>query len=110
LTEDEVKNEVGARAWDLLSTDEQTHVLASSDSSIALAGMLTFEILWKRFRPTYRLGKLYQAESDRYQEYYKIYCSYAAKVGAGKIDETEISGTTVTVNRVDVFQWRELLV
>jgi len=110
LLEEQVKNEVGARAWDLLSDDEQAHVLISSDSSIALAGMLTFEILWKRFKPTYRLGKLYQAESDRYQEYHRIYCSYAAKVGAGSIEKTEISGTTVTVDRVDVFQWRDLLI
>jgi len=109
MLEEDVRNEVGERAWSLLTTGEQTKILAGSGSSLSLAGMQVFELLWKRFKPTYRLGKLYQAESDRYQEYYKIYCKYARELGAGRINQDDISGTTVSVERTDLYQWRNLL-
>jgi len=102
MIEDQVKAEVGERAWGLLTTDEQMSILAGSGSSLSLAGMRVFELLWKRFKPTYRMGKLYQADSDRYQEYYRIYCQYAQKLGAGRINET-----VRTKPKVD--QWRNLL-
>ena len=102
MTEYDLKNEVGKCAWDLLTLDEQTAILAGSGNSLSLAGMRVFELLWKQFKPTYRLGKLYKADSDRYREYYKIYCQYAQKLGAGRINKS-----VRTKPKVD--QWRNLL-
>lgn len=102
LTTSQLKIEVGERAWGLLTADEQTAILTGSGTNLALAGMRTFELLWKRFKPTYRMGKIYQADSDRYEEYYKMYCQYAKSLGAGVRYSTARTKPSVD-------QWRDLL-
>ena len=102
LTAIQLKAEVGERAWGLLETDEQTAILTGCGSNLALAGMRTFELLWKRFKPTYRMGKIYQADSDRYEEYYKMYCKYANSTGAGVLKDA-------VRTKPSVDQWRDLL-
>lgn len=102
MIESEIKTEVGERAWGFLTTDEQMAILTGSGTSLSLAGMQVFELLYKKFKPTFRLGKLYQADSDRYQEYYRIYCQYAQKLKAGRL-----KNAVRTKPKVD--QWRDLL-
>ena len=45
MTEDQLKNEVGERAWGLLTADERAAILASGITSLSLAGMRVFELL-----------------------------------------------------------------
>jgi hypothetical protein len=102
MTSTDVIVEVGSDAWGKLTTDEQDAILASSDSNVLVAGLRVFDLLRKKFKPSYKLGKIYQAESDRYEAYHRIYCEYARKLNAGRIYED-------VRTKPEVDQWRDLL-
>jgi len=81
--------EIGSVAYGDLTSAEVAALCAKySSTSIKLAGMHSFELLWKKFQPTYRMGKTYEALSDKYENYRKIYVHYTQSVGAGVITGT----------------------
>ncbi|MCK4521998.1 MAG: hypothetical protein KAU20_05475 [Nanoarchaeota archaeon] len=82
MTEEQLKLEIGSEAFLDLTPDEVAHFI-SEYSDIKLAGMKVFELLWKKFKPTYRMGKLYEKESDRYKAYKEIFLQYVKQLSVG---------------------------
>ena len=77
--------EIGSVAYGDLSASEIAALLALySNSQNKIAGMHSFEILKKKFLPTYRMGKTYEKLSDKFENYRRIYNDYAQTVGAGR--------------------------
>jgi hypothetical protein len=104
LTEYQIIAEVGSTAWDKLTDTEKAAVLSLAGNSASTAGMRVFELLWKKFRPTYKMGKLYEKDSEMYEQYYKMYCLYARSTGAGSVYDPDNNRTVP-----DPDQWRDLL-
>ena len=100
MTSDQLLLEMGAEAYGLLTPDEVNAICGATDN-VLYGAMKGFELLWKKFRPSYRLGKMYKKESDRYSEYYKIYCHYAQQVNAG------YHGPGDDLTSVDFDKWRK---
>ena len=92
--------EIGSKAYNSLTSDEIIGICTATDN-VVYAAMKAFELLWKNYKPSYRMGKMYKAESDRYDAYYKMYCWYTQQVGAGR------SGEVTTP--VDIDKWRNEL-
>jgi len=84
MTEDTLELEIGSEAFDDLTSSEVTFII-NKYGDVKQAGMKAFELLWKKFKPTYRLGKLYEKESEKYAAYKEIYMMYASQLGAGRI-------------------------
>jgi hypothetical protein len=82
MTEEVLKLEIGSEAFSNLTSAEVAHIVEKY-SDVKLAGMKAFELLWKKFKPTYRMGKLYEEESDKYQAYKEMYLLYTKQLGAG---------------------------
>lgn len=82
MTEEQLKLEIGSEAFTHL-TPEEVACITSGYSNVKLAGMKAFELLWKKFKPTYRMGKLYEKESDRYVAYKEIYLQYVKQLSSG---------------------------
>ena len=82
MTEEQLKLEIGSEAFLDLTPAEILHITGNY-SDMKMAGMKAFELLWKKFKPTYRMGKLYEKESDRYEAYKEIYFTYLRQVSVG---------------------------
>ena len=89
--------EIGSEAYNNLTSDEATAICSNVDS-VAYGAMKAFELLWKKFKPTYRLGKMYKKESDRYEAYYRMFCWYTRQIKAGYCNTTDTP--------IDVAKWR----
>ncbi|HID30659.1 MAG TPA: hypothetical protein EYP19_11725 [Desulfobacterales bacterium] len=90
MTEQELLLEVGSEAYNDLTTDEITAICTTyASSQKALGGMKAFELLMKKFQPTYRMGRMYKALSDKYEAYRCIYVWYTQHVDAGRLGVTE---------------------
>lgn len=77
--------EVGAQAISDLSSDEKTAILARySDGEEKMAGMKVFSVLMKKYRANYRMGRMYESLSQKYEAYRILYYEYAQSVKAGK--------------------------
>ena len=101
LNEQDLELEIGGEAFSDLTSDEISYIV-SRYSDVKLAGMKAFEILWKKFKPTYRMGKLYERESDKYQNYKELYLLYSRTLGAGRTT-SKVSNFVVERNKfVDV--------
>ena len=86
MTEAELILEVGSTAVEDLTTAEKAAILATFSAAQArLAGMATFDLLKKKFKPSYKMGKAYIAESDRYEKYQALYNEYAMSTNAGRV-------------------------
>ncbi len=83
MTEQDLEREVGSEAFSDLTSDEVSYIVGTF-SDIKQAGMKAFEILWKKFKPTYRMGKLYEKDSEKYQNYRELYLLYTQTLGAGR--------------------------
>lgn len=82
--------EVGAQAIRDLSADEKDIILSKySDAQVKYAGMTTFNLLRKKFRSNYRMGRMYENLSQKYEAYDRIYKEYAFAIKAGKNSSTE---------------------
>jgi hypothetical protein len=76
--------EVGSTAISDLTSDELAGILGLyTNAQVRLAGMKTFELLRKKFQPTYRMGRTYEELSKKYEWYDKLYKEYASSTGAG---------------------------
>ena len=74
--------EIGSEAYDGLTSQEVLAICQSVNDAVN-GGMKAFEILWKKFNPTYKMGKMYVRDSDRYEAYRRIHAWYCQKVNAG---------------------------
>ena len=83
MTQDDLKMEIGSEAYSDLS-DEEVAFIVNNYDDVKLAAMKSFEILWKKFQPTYRLGRLYEASSDKYLNYRSLYVHYSNMLGVGR--------------------------
>ncbi len=78
--------EVGAQAIKDLSAGEEAAILAKyANGQEALAGLHVFSLLTKKFKANYRMGRMYQNESQKYEAYRQIYYEYTRSVNAGKV-------------------------
>lgn len=94
--------EVGSDALDELSTTEKSAILAKySNGDESIAALHVFKILMRKFKPTYRMGRMYEALSDKYVAYKDLYEHYARSVLAGKLakDVDDIA-------KYDVERWK----
>lgn len=84
--------EVGAQALEDLSTDEEDAILDKYENGQeTLAGLHVFSLLSKKFKHDYRMGRMYQYESQKYKAYTRIYHEYLATIKAGKYKKQEDS-------------------
>lgn len=92
--------EVGSEAIDELSTTEKNSILATySNEQVKYAALKVFDILRKKFLPTYRMGRMYEDLSAKFEKYDKLYKEYCSVVGAGK------HGTITTENDIERWKW-----
>lgn len=86
---DELLLEIGSQAYDDLTSTEISSLTTNYTSSQkSLAGMKAFDLLRKKFRSTYRMGRTYEKLSDKYEFYDRLYKEYAMTVAAGKVTST----------------------
>lgn len=91
--------EVGSEALDDLTAGEKGAVLNRyTDSQVKLAGMKVFGLLVRKFQPNYRMGRMYETLSQKYEMYYKLHRHYAATVSAGKLGHTDLDDKKVIEN------------
>lgn len=89
ITDAQLKLEVGSEAYNELTSDEVSSLLSAYDNA-RLAGMKTFELLMKKFQPTYRMGRMYEKLSEKFEHYWKIYNWYAQSMGSGKLANEDL--------------------
>jgi len=82
MTEEQLRLEIGSEAFSNLTPEEVSYIVGKY-SNVKLAGMKAFELLWKKFKPSYRMGKLYEEESERYLAYKEIYLQYVRQLSSG---------------------------
>ena len=84
ITPDALRIEIGSDAYGDLTSDEVNAIcLKYSPGEERLAGMKAFELLSKKFKPSYRMGRMYEEQSQKYEHYNRIYARYASGVSAG---------------------------
>lgn len=74
--------EIGSEAYERLTPTEISAICMNANSVLEGA-MKAFELLWKKYEPTYKMGKMYIRESDRYETYRRIHNWYCQKIRAG---------------------------
>ena len=95
--------EVGSEAIDELSSTEKSAILSKySNGQEALAGLKVFGILMKKFKPTYRIGRMYEELSAKYERYRDLYNLYATSVNAGKVAKDP---DDITEYDIDRWKW-----
>jgi hypothetical protein len=104
MTSDELLLEIGSEAYAELSTSEQTAIAAKyTVAQTRMAGLHAFQLLMKKFRPSYRMGKTYEALSQKFEAYRQIYNWYCQTVKAGKVTATSTQLDSVEVVDKDKF-------
>lgn len=89
MTNDDLLLEIGSQAHDDLTSNEISSLTTNYTSSQkSMAGMKAFDLLRKKFRPTYRMGRTYKHLTDKYKFYDMLYKEYAATTDAGKVTST----------------------
>jgi len=100
MTTTELLLEIGSRAYDDLTTTEKNAIITTySSSQLRLAGMKAFELLWKKFQPNYKMGKTFEALSDKYEAYHKIFLWYTKQVGAGRLGHDDDLGDSRNIQK-----------
>ncbi len=84
VTSTELKIEIGATAYDELDSDEIGYICGNS-ASIAFAGLKAFEILMKKYKPSYKMGKLFCNDGDKYKAYRDMFVMYSRQFSAGTL-------------------------
>lgn len=98
--------EVGSEALSDLTSAEKAAVLAAyTNAQVVYAGMKVFELLSKKFKPTYRAGKMYRQLSDKYERYVQIYKNYCRNVSAGKLGKDVDADTTYEEVEMDRYKF-----
>lgn len=89
--------EIGSVALGDLADSEVAYILSKyTDTDNRAAGMDVFNLLRKKFKPSYRMGKTYEALSDKYKMYDQIFKEYANTISAGAITGTPDSTNNIS--------------
>lgn len=81
-----------------LSAAEKAAILNTFDESqIGEATLRVFDLLRKKFQPNYRMGKMYEELSQKYEFYNRLYNQCAQTVRAGKLGHTNFT-EQITLN------------
>ena len=82
--------EVGSEALSELSSDEKSAILAAyTDAQVMLASMKVFKLLARKYKPNYRMGRMYENLGKKFETYDRLYKEYARNVRAGKLAKTD---------------------
>ena len=89
MINDDLLLEIGSEAYADLSDFEIAALCRKYSAAYSShAGLHAFQLLMKKFQPTYRMGKTYEKLSEKFDSYKKTYNWYAARVKAGRITAT----------------------
>jgi len=103
MQENDLLLEVGSEALNDLSDEEKIAILNKYESGQeTLAALKVFSILMKKFKPTYRMGKMYEDLSAKYERYRDLYNLYAKMVRAGRVGQDP---DTITKYDIDRWKW-----
>lgn len=90
MTLDDLLLEIGEEALNELSVKEKNAIAAKyTVAQTRVAGLHAFQLLMKKFKPNYRMGKTYEALSEKFIAYRQLYNWYCQTVAAGRITATE---------------------
>jgi len=78
----ELKVEIGEEAFNELSDDEKDYALEQNDE-VSICALKAFEILMKKFRPAYKMGKFYCDDASKFSVYERMYKMYSSQFSAG---------------------------
>ncbi len=96
ITETELRLEIGDVAYGNLTEEERNFIVQQSDS-VALGGLKAFELLMKKYKPSYKMGKMYCDNSSLYERYRDMFYLYSRQFQAGtstsKLESDLISWT-----------------
>ena len=81
MTEAELKLEIGTEAYSELSAEEVSHLL--SLPSAKLAALRAFDLLRKKYKPAYRIGRTWEDQGAKYEFYDRLYREYLTLTGTG---------------------------
>jgi hypothetical protein len=91
MDHDNLLLEVGAQAINDLSADELYLILDKyANGQETLAGIHVFNLLTKKFKGNWRMGRMYRHDSQKYEAYRQVQREYARSLNAGRS-----KGTTV---------------
>jgi hypothetical protein len=77
---------VGSEAYLEFSASEITAICAKfSAGQEPYCELFCFKLLAKKFRPSYRMGSTFEAESDKFKFYNQKALELSASVGAGRL-------------------------
>ena len=82
ISESDLRLEIGKEAYDLLEADDIASICVKA-ADVTYGGLLAFRLLMRNFQPSYKMGRMYVAESERYSTYRQLYIQYAQQVRAG---------------------------
>jgi hypothetical protein len=109
LTETQLKLIIGSEALLELDSDEKAAILAKySVGQEAACELFTFGLLAKKFRPSYRMGSTFEAESDKFRYYNERYLYLSKSAGAGALGlSAQESGHQPDRNDIERQKWVE---
>ena len=88
--------EVGSEALNDLTSDEKTAILARyTNAQVKYAGLKTFDLLRKKYQCNYKMGRMYEYLSQKYDAYERRYKEYSQAIKAGKIANEDTSDVKV---------------
>jgi len=88
ITPDELLLEIGSEALSEL-TDKEIDAICQRYSNVRQAGMRAFELLMRKYRPSYRMGRMYVRESEKFEFYRREYERLASMLGAGAVGQED---------------------
>ena len=98
MTLSELLLEIGSEAYTDLSESEIAALCAKYSAAYSShAGLHAFQLLMKKFQPTYRMGKTYEKLAEKFSAYRQTYNWYASRVKAGKVTATVAELADVTI-------------
>ncbi len=110
ITEADLLLVIGSEAILELNAAEKTAICAKYSAGQEMdCKIFTFGFLSQKFRPSYRMGSTFEAESDKFKFYDELYKRLCASVGAGRtgIAATE-GGSDPARNDIERQKWPEL--
>lgn len=94
--------EVGADPLADLSAAEKSAILAKyTDEQVRHAAIKVFDLLRKKYKANYRMGRMYENLGDKYKYYDQLYHEYLSNTGAGR------NASATSAESVDTRKFRE---
>lgn len=90
MTEAAIVLEIGQVPWGELTPMEQELIMLKyTDEQVGLAAMKVFDLLRKKYQPNYKMGKMYEELSAKYEYYNRVYLGYCQSVHAGRLAHSD---------------------